>query len=138
MSYMLRVASLVLVALTCGACASLCDVSTSRTIPAPLDPTCVVEALRVQPNVRRAEVSETGAIWAELIIPDGLENPTPQPTVSVAMRSDDGAAEISFSVDSVSCGANPEYRIHVENVLRALCDRTIERCGGGLTGGEVR
>jgi hypothetical protein len=128
---MQRVASLVLVALTCGSCASLCDVSTSRTIPAPLDPACVVEALRVQANVRRAEVSENGVIRAELIIPDGLENPTPQPTVSVAMRSEDGATEISFVVASVGYGANPEYRIHVENVIRELCDRTIESCGGG-------
>jgi hypothetical protein len=126
---MLRVPCLLAAGLICSSCASLFNVSTSRTIPAPLDLACIVEALRVQPSVRQAGVSGLGTVSAELIMPDGLEHPTPHPRVDVEMWRDDGATEIRFVVDSIGWGANPEYRIHLENVIEELCDQTIATCG---------
>jgi hypothetical protein len=128
---MLRSAPLIAIGLISSACNSLYGVSESGQLAAPLDLTCVLETLRAQPSVRRADIVELGTIRAELVMPDGLEHPTPQPTVTVEMRSDDGETEIDFSVPSIGVWTNPEYRIHLENVLRDLRDRVIEECSAG-------
>jgi hypothetical protein len=127
----LRATALAAIGLVFGACDPIRVVSASRPIPAPLERTCVVEALRKEKTVRTAGVSEAGKIYAELIIPEDLESPESRPEVGVEeRRNDQGELEINFSMLWVGGKGSPEYRAYVQKVVEELRDRTIERCGG--------
>ena len=112
-------------------CDPLRKLSVSRPITAPLDRTCVIEALRMEKTVRTVDATNPGKIWAELIIPDYLESPRRGVTgffVEEA-RNDKGTLEINFSTGWVGPSGSREYRAYVDKTLQELRDRVIERCG---------
>jgi hypothetical protein len=128
---MLRATIAAMIALTCGACDPIRVVSASREIPAPLDPTCVLETLRMQETVRSAGISEAGTVWAELEVPEDLECPEPRPEVGVELgRNEVGELEVTFSMHWVGRAGSAEYRAYVQRVIEDLRDEVIERCGG--------
>lgn len=128
---MLRAVTLVAAGLTIAACDPIRVVSVSRTIAAPLQRECVVEALRREKTVRTAGVSDAGRVYAELIIPEGMESPESRPEVGVEeSRNDDGELEITFSILWVGGKGSAEYRAHVLKVIEELRDRTVSRCAG--------
>lgn len=127
----LRATTLVAIGLILAACDPIRVVSASRTIPAPLERSCVLETLRLDETVRWAGVSDAGAIWAELVVPEHLECPESRPEVGVEVRrNEQGELEIHFSMVWVGGKGSAEYRTYVQKVLEDLRDRAIERCGG--------
>ncbi len=118
--------------LVIGACDPIRVVSASKTIAAPLDLACVLEALRTASTVGAAGVSDTGTIYAELVIPEHLNSPESRPEVGVEeRRNEDGELEVTFSMLWVGRKGSPEYREYVEKAVEDLRDRTTERCAGG-------
>ena len=126
---MQRVLSFVIVGLILVSCDPIHHPSAVRRIPAPLQPTCIVEALRMEETVQRANVFDSG-LWAVIKIPEPLKSPQPESNVHVDQsRNEKGELEIVFEMTWLGSSGSPEYRAYVQKVLEELRDRTIEKCG---------
>lgn len=127
---MARAIGLGTIILILGACDPIRVVSASEVISRPLDKECVVEALSMEETVQKADISDTGTIYARLSIPKDLESPESRPEVGVEeLGHESGELELSLSMLWTGNRGSAEYREYVQGVLVDLRDRTIERCG---------
>ncbi len=79
---------------------------------------------------------EGGMIYAELILPDGMENPNwrdgNRPRFSVEeVRNNAGQIEFLFETDWIGTKDYPDYRKYFERTMRELQNRVIDRCTPG-------
>lgn len=126
-------------ALTLAACLAACDpirvISVSREIERPPDHACVLRVLQSSEHVRTAGRSSDGTLFAELVIPGGINppwHPDPQsPTRFAVLESQakEGKTEFTFRVLWVAgAKSSAEYRGYVEDVLTKLQSVVVEQC----------
>ena len=115
-------------------CDPLRRLSVSRSIPGPLERTCVVEALRMERTVKEAAIVDSGLIYAEVILPPSLAGRDGYPATTginiQERRNDKGELEINVFKNWVGSSGSGEFRTYMLKVMEELRDRTIERCGG--------
>lgn len=103
-------------------------VSVSERIPAPLDTSCMLDVLRSSEQVTATGVAERG-VWAVLAVPTELKLPENRPAVTFEeIVGDDGNRRLELSMTWVGQSPTPEYRAHVERVMRELAQACTARC----------
>jgi hypothetical protein len=128
-----RSIALAIIALVIVGCDPLRRLSVSRPITAPLDRTCVIEALRMEKTVKEAAVADSELIYAEVILPAHLARDGYPPTTGINVqehRNDKGELEINVFKNWVGSSGSREFRAYLVQAMEELRDRTIERCGG--------
>jgi hypothetical protein len=114
-------------------CDPLRRISVSRPIAAPLDRTCVIETLRMEKTLKEAAVTDSGLIYAEVILPAYLSRDGYPATTGINVqerRNDKGELEINVFKNWVGSGGSREFRAYMVLTMEELRDRTIQRCGG--------
>lgn len=125
---------LVLAVLT-NACDPIRVISVSRQLQRPPDNACVLRVLQSSKHVRSVGRSSDGTLFAELVIPAGINppwHPDPKrPTTFAIIESQtkEGRTEFTFRVLWVGgADASVEYRRYVEGILTKLQSATLETC----------
>jgi hypothetical protein len=115
--------------LSTSACDPVRVISVSHELERSPDESCVAKVLRNSEHVSAAGVSREGTVFADLIIPPGLDRPDPAPQILVReSQAKDGKAEFTFYVSWVGAKGSAEYRQYVEMVLTTLQAAAVDAC----------
>jgi hypothetical protein len=129
---MQRVIALAVIALGIVACDPYHRLSVSRPITAPLDRTCLIEALRMEETVKEAAIVDSRLIWAEVILPAHLVKDGYPSTTGINVQQHRNAKEeleVNVFKSGVGSSPRPEFRDYMLKAMEDLRDRMIERCG---------